>query len=205
MFTNKVVDMWGVLVLGGVIAIIIVLNEIFQSYTRTDARRQLYKLAYDRSITLGRPLIVIGDPHNGLGALLHGPAYGSGSFTIDISGCSKNICADVIERDIIVSLRAFEDNSCVIFVSCVLEYIKDADIETAISEIQRVAGSSNNIFVVTVGSTSLSSYYYSYDNNGKHLDVAARIFKSAPPNGPFKYTNFSSRDGSNSDRDGRDP
>jgi hypothetical protein len=168
-----------------VLIIILIFNEIGQSYWRNYYRGNYYKLATARALATDKPLIVIGCPHNGLGSKFHGPAYGSGNFVIDISGCTKGICKDVMERDIVDSLKVFEDNSCVIFVSCVLEYVEN--IVDAIKEIKRVAGSPDNIFIVTVGTSSWVSYYYSFNNCGKHEDVTRRVFLSAPPNGDFKY------------------
>lgn len=165
--------------------IVVIFNEIGQSYYRNYCRSYYYKMAANHALKIDKPLIVIGDPHNGLGAKFHGPAYGPGNFTIDISGCSKGICEDVMERDIVDSLKVFEDGSCVVFVSCVLEYVEKID--EAIKEIKRVAGSSDNIFIVTVGTSSYSSYYYSYSNGGKHQDKPLRVFISAPPEGEFKY------------------
>jgi hypothetical protein len=169
-----------------IVAIIIVMfNELGQSYYRNYCRSYYYKIAVKRALELDKPLIVIGDPHNGLGAKIHGPAYGAGNFTIDISGCSKGICPDVMERDIVDSLNVFNDDSCVIFISCVLEYVEKID--DAIKEIKRVSGSSDNIFVVTVGTSSIVTYFYSYNNGGKHHDKPLRVFMSAPPVGDFSY------------------
>jgi hypothetical protein len=165
--------------------IIIIFNEIGQSYYRNYRRSYYYKMAAKHALKIDKPLIVIGCPHNGLGAKFHGYAYGPGNFTIDISGCSKGVCEDVIERDIVDSLKTFEDNSCVVFVSCVLEYVEKID--EAIKEINRVAGDQKNIFIVTVGTSSLISYYYSYSNGEKHKDIPLRVFLSAPPTGVFKY------------------
>lgn len=168
-----------------VILIILIFNEIGQSFYRNYYRGYYYRLAVDKALKIDKPLIVVGCPHNGTDSKLHGPAYGSGNFMIDISGCSKNICQDVMERDIVDSLKVFEDDSCVIFISCVLEYV--TNIKEAIKEIKRVAGSLDNIFVVTVGTSSWASYYYTNNNGGKHKDVPRRVFINSPPNGDFEY------------------
>lgn len=174
---------------GLIVLALLITNEICQSFYRNYRRGLLYKLAYARALNQNRPLIVIGDPHNGVGSWVHGPAYGAGSLVIDISGCLSNEC-NVIKQDIISGLAEFESNSCVIFVSCVLEYLEDSHIERALSEINRVAGSFNNIFVVTVGSASLSAYYYQSSNGGAHTDMSRRVFATAPPHGEFAYRNF---------------
>jgi hypothetical protein len=165
--------------------IIVIFNEIGQSFYRNYRRKYYYKIAESHALKMDKPLIVVGCPHNGIGSTLHGPAYGPGNFTIDISGCSKGLCEDVIEQDIVDGLKEFEDNSCVVFISCVLEYVENID--EAIKEINRVAGDQTNVFVVTVGTSSLSAYYYESNNNGKHTDIPLRAFLSAPPEGDFKY------------------
>jgi hypothetical protein len=167
--------------------IVVIFNELGQSYYRNYCRSYYYKMAAKHALKIGKPLIVLGCPHNGLEAKLHGPAYGPGNFTIDISGCTKGICEDVMERSALKSFKAFLDNSCVVFISCVLEYLEENEIKQTIQEIERVAGDQKNIFVVTVGTSSLSAYYYTSNNNGKHKDIAHRVFMSSPPEGPFKY------------------
>jgi hypothetical protein len=174
----------GILVIGIIIAIV---NEISQSFYRNYCRGHYYKLAVARALKVNKPLIVLGCPHNGLGSRFHGPAYGSGNFVIDVSGCTKGICEDVIERSALKSFKAFESNSCVVFVSCVLEYVDKNEITQTIEEIKRVAGCEKNIFVVTVGTSSISSYYYTSNNNGKHRDRTYRVFLNAPPHGDFEY------------------
>lgn len=182
-------------VIGFILIILILLigNEVGQSYYRNYYRGHYYKLAAAKALELDKPLIVVGDPHNGKGSNFHGPAYGSGNFVIDISGCTKGICQDVIERNALDSFKIFEDNSCVIFVSCVLEYIDQKDIDATIKEMQRVAGSNDNIFVVTVGAFSWVSYFYLSDKTQKHRDVPQRIFITAPPEGGFKYQEFTQK------------
>jgi len=50
------------------------------------------------------------------------------------------------------------DNSAVVFVSCVLEYV--TDIKAALREISRIAGSADNVFVVTVQPWTLTARLY---------------------------------------------
>lgn len=166
--------------------ILILLNELAQSFYRNYYRYKYYQEAVARSLKINKPLIVIGDPHNGIGSKMHGPAYGTGNYIIDISGCSAGICP-TIEQDMTQALKSFDDNSCVIFVSCVLEYLEKNQIKEAIQQLKRVAGSLDNLFVVTVGTSSYSSYFYSYGNRGKKRDRSQRVFLSAPPEGDFNY------------------
>ena len=50
------------------------------------------------------------------------------------------------------------DDSAVVFVSCVLEYVTDLD--AALREIARIAGSADNVFVVTVQPWTLTARLY---------------------------------------------
>lgn len=166
-----------------VIVIIILLNEISQTFYRNYNRGIYYKKALDKSLETKKPLIVIGCPHNHLYRNLHREAYGPGNFTIDKNGCSKGICKDIIERDLLKSLRIFEDNSCIIFINCFLEY--ENNIEEVIKEIKRVSGSIDNIFTVIIGTSSIASYY-SLPNISQDKDIK-QVFIKVPPEGNFEY------------------
>jgi hypothetical protein len=73
--------------------------------------------------------VVVGAPDGGMTS-----GYGCGDITVDIvpSYCPGYVQADVTKR------LPFADNSCVVFCSCVLEYVGDVD--AALREIQRVSG-----------------------------------------------------------------
>ena len=72
-------------------------------------------------------------------------------------GCPKcqNVAAVDITRGPIAGLA---DDSAVVFVSCVLEYV--ADLQAARRELLRIAGTIDNIFLVTVQPWSLTSRLY---------------------------------------------
>jgi hypothetical protein len=102
--------------------------------------------------------LVVGDPYNGIGSRFYNnfiEGYGCGNITIDLTGCP--MCPNGVKSDIYSYLKEQDDNSMVIFISCVLEYVDNID--DVIKEIYRVA--SNNIFIVTVNEYSLSAYFYS--------------------------------------------
>jgi hypothetical protein len=119
-------------------------------------RRAAFELAVQRAAALDRRLVVIGDPDAGMHTRLM-RAYGCGDVCVDMNGCPKcpmTIVADITKGPIPDVL----DNSAVVFVSCVLEYVTDVD--AALREIARIAGSADNVFVVTVQPWTLTARLY---------------------------------------------
>lgn len=163
--------------------IIIALYEILHQCYRQYERKNLFKLAKQRSIELSKPLVVIGDPTNGGGSKLWGKTYSGGDYCIDLTGCPNEKQSINIKGDVVQSLREnFKDNSSVIYVSCVLEYVEN--IEECISELKRVAG--DNMFIVTVSPYCLMSRFY-FMKLGD-VSLSKNIIYSAPPYSYFKYT-----------------
>lgn len=97
--------------------------------------------------TLGRPLVVVGAPDAGPTG-----GYGCGDVTIDLarSACPGYRRADVTER------LPFENDSVVVLVSCVLEYVEDLD--AALAELRRVSG--GWLYVVRVEPWTLTAHLY---------------------------------------------
>ena len=148
--------------------IILLLNELFQGIYRQKQRNNIYKMAEARSKEINKPLVVIGDPHNGYGSKFYNKfmvGYGCGDVTIDLTGCPQ--CPNGVKMDIYEYLKTQDDNSQVIFISCVLEYIDN--IEDVVKELYRVAGK-DNLFIVTVKKLSLAAHIYQESNYGaKHI------------------------------------
>ena len=120
--------------------------ELIGAHQRFANRQDIFALAQRRAVALGRPLVVIGDPHGGAHTRLI-PAYGCGDLTIDLSGCPS--CPNGVMADITAGpVSAVANDSSVVYVSCVLEYVSDPD--AAWREILRMAGSPDNVFVVGV-------------------------------------------------------
>ena len=92
-------------------------------------RATVYQQALAYAHEVGRPLVVIGAPDGGITA-----GYGCGDVTVDLEASS---CPVVIKADITKPLP-FADDSVVVFVSCVLEYVDD--VNAALAQIQRVSG-----------------------------------------------------------------
>ncbi len=123
---------------------------------RWEARRRTYDLAARRAAALHRPLVVIGDPDAGVHTRLY-RAYGCGDLCVDIHGCPR--CKVVQIADITAGpVAGIADNSVVVFVSCVIEYVLDAP--AAARELRRMAGDPANLFTVSVQPWTLTAAVY---------------------------------------------
>jgi len=114
---------------------------------RRTLRSITFDLAKAEAIRLGRPLVVIGAPDGGVTS-----GYGCGDVTVDIqaSACPVSIQADITKR------IPLPDDSAVVFVSCVLEYV--GDYEAAMRELCRVSG--GHLHVVRVEPWTLTAFLY---------------------------------------------
>ena len=119
-------------------------------------RSVAFASAMERAIALNRRLVVIGDPDAGFHTRL-ARAYGCGDICVDLNGCPKcpmTVIADITKGPI----PELAPDSAVVFVSCVLEYVGDLD--AALREIARIAGSPDNVFVVNVQPWTLTARLY---------------------------------------------
>jgi hypothetical protein len=139
------------LLLGGAMA-----AESGLAVRRFEARRRAYQAAVRRASEAGRPLIVVGDPDAGTHTRLV-RAYGCGDLCIDLRGCPR--CEVMKAADLTQGpVAGIADDSAVVYVSCVLEYV--ADPEAALRELRRMAGSPDNLFLVFVEPWSLTAALY---------------------------------------------
>lgn len=123
---------------------------------RWQRRRTSFAAAARRALDLGRPLVVVGDPHAGAHTSLM-PAYGCGDLCIDLRGCPR--CESYRAADITRGpIAGIADDSAVVFVSCVFEYVDN--LEAARREILRIAGDPANVFAVTVQPWTLTAALY---------------------------------------------
>lgn len=106
---------------------------------RKRRRVVLYERAQRLARQLNRPLVVIGAPDRGP---TRGPGYGDLTIDIGTSDAPNFLQADICQPLPIAS------DSVVVYVSCVLEYVRCKD--TAWAELLRIAGSRTRIFNVTV-------------------------------------------------------
>lgn len=99
-------------------------------FRRRHRRVTVFAQAQARALKLGRTLVVVGSPDGGVTS-----GYGCGDVTVDVNGstqCPRTLKADVTKK------LPFDNNSVVVFVSCVLEYV--ADVNAAACELLRVSG-----------------------------------------------------------------
>lgn len=129
--------------------------ELAAAFIRHNERTAAFQAANQRAATLGRKLVVIGDPDAGFHTRLM-RAYGCGDVCVDLNGCPR--CPVTIVADITGKVTEIADDSAVVFVSCVLEYV--GDMPAALTELMRMAGSRENVFLVTVQPWTFTSRLY---------------------------------------------
>lgn len=118
-------------------------------------RSLAFRTAAERAEALGRRLVVIGDPDAGFHTRLM-RAYGCGDVCVDMNGCPR--CPVTVVADISKKIPGVDDDSAVVFIACVLEYV--ADLNAALAEVLRIAGSHDNIFLVFVQPWTLTARLY---------------------------------------------
>lgn len=134
----------------------LLLAETQAALTRLDERARLFLQAAERARTLGRPLIVVGNPDGGM-ATRFIRTYGCGDMCVDLKGCP--LCPVTRVADITQGpLEGVGDDSAVVYVSCVLEYV--GDLQAALMELARIAGSPRNLYIATVQPWTLTSVLY---------------------------------------------
>ena len=151
MITMMRVQTFARLALGGAL-----LAEGGMALRRFEHRRRAFAAAARRAAELGRPLVVVGDPDAGAHTRLM-RAYDCGDLCIDLHGCPR--CQVMQAADLTQGpIEGVADDSTVVYVSCVLEYVSDP--EAALRELQRMAGSPDNLFLVFVEPWTLTAALY---------------------------------------------
>ncbi len=132
------------------------LAEGSMAQRRFEARRRGFEAATRRAAALERPLVVVGDPDAGAHTRMV-RAYECGDLCLDLKGCPR--CRVMQVADLTAGpVPGVADDSVVVFVSCVLEYVTDP--VAAVAELQRMAGSPENLFLVFVEPWSLTASLY---------------------------------------------
>lgn len=160
--------------------ICIVLYELLSVYVfRAFRRRQIFNLATQKAIELGLPLVVIGDPATDNYSLSRYD-YGCGDLCVDIAGCPK--CHNSITHDINKPFNNISDNSCVVFISCTLEYVNN--IGAVVAELNRISG--NNLYVVNIEPFTIKSLFFT--NTGyTQFSRKWRVINAPPLYNNIKY------------------
>ena len=153
----------------------LVLYELFIVLIwRKRRRKKIYKLALQRTKKTGKRLFIIGDPNNDNKSIDGKADYGCGDICIDKeTGC--DICPNGIKDSIENFLPKLPDNSYVVFVSCVLEYVDN--FEMVKKELFRVSG--GDLFIVNIEPYTLKTTFFPNLGYGKFK--RKRIIYSAPP------------------------
>lgn len=114
---------------------------------RKSNRYAIYNEAKARALELNRPLVVVGAPDGGS---TWSPC---GDITLDIA--PSTACPNVVVADI-TKMTPFADNSVVVMITCVLEYV--SDFSAAYQELQRISG--GELYVCRVEPWTLTGYFY---------------------------------------------
>jgi len=137
-----------------IIVAVVIVYEVLCSFQRQHLRSEVYKCAYERAEETGKPLLVVGDPHNGIGSGIHGAAYGCGDLCFDLTGCPQ--CPSARKNALPRGMEDLPDDSHVIFISYVLEYVDDYD--ESVQELKRIGG--DDIYLLRVQPWCLTALLY---------------------------------------------
>ncbi len=140
--------------------IIIAVYETFICFLRKVKRRRIYQMAYARSKETGLPLLVVGDPYNGIASKSTGADYGCGDVCLDLTGCPG--CASrhvkILKGSMEELLPVIDLSKYIVYISCVLEYVNDLPV--FLESLKQVR--KGNLFIVNVERYSLVAYIYPY-------------------------------------------
>jgi len=125
------------------------------SLSRDMRRRQAFRRAQHAAHALHKPLVVVGDPHQGGFNSVFGASYGCGNVCLDLTGCPR--CAGGSSEDLLTFFSRQPSHSMVVFESCVMESIPAAQRARITREMRRVAASLNT---VRIGPTLLMRLLY---------------------------------------------
>jgi hypothetical protein len=140
----------------------------------------MFVKAKKRKEETGKPLLVVGEPGNGAWNKTFGHAYGCGDLCLDISGCHS--CKNSVAAPLEEQIRKMKTNSCVIYVSCTLEYMRSVShLREVEHHLQRVSG--GDLFIVHIQPYSLISFVYEPRQIPKW-----RIFKAPPYSKKIRYS-----------------
>lgn len=120
-------------------------------------------------------IFVIGDPHNDNKSVDGKADYGCGDICLDKeTGC--DLCPVGVKDSLENFLPKLADNSYVIFVSCVLEYVDN--FQEVTKELMRVSG--GDLFIVNLEPNTLKTRFFPNLGYGGKFR-RKRIIYSAPP------------------------
>jgi hypothetical protein len=156
-----------------IFVILLIIYESVICIKRKLNRRYVFNLAKKRSNKIGLPLLVIGDPYNGIASIITGIDYECGDLCIDLTGCMK--CKNALQGKLEDLIKQIDINKYVVYISCVLEYLEDLPL--IISYLKDM--DPNNLFIVTVEWYCIMSRFYPYFLTQE--EPAKYIIYKAPP------------------------
>ena len=116
---------------------------ILFTIVRQYKRKKNFKNAEEDSKKFNLPLMVVGDPDGGWFCRHFGRTYNCGDLCVDLKGCPN--CKNSIQDNILNVLKDKDDNSYIIFESCVLEYVNDDEYQEIVKEMNRVGKKVYNV------------------------------------------------------------
>lgn len=144
MFQNKVLN---------ILLFVVVYELILMNMLRKLNRRRTYRLAKQRSVETGKPLMVIGAPGEGLANRITGQDYDCGDICLDIAGCKK--CNNGVKISLEEAVERYDLSKYVVFISCTLEYVDMPFVDKYLRALNPL-----DLFVVNIGKHTLSAYIY---------------------------------------------
>lgn len=159
----------------GITAFVLFMYELYIIlFYRKSRRKRIYNLAVQRAKETGKRLFIIGDPNNDNKSIDGKADYGCGDICLDKeTGC--DICPNGVKDSLENYLPKLADNSYVVFVSCVLEYVDN--FEMVKKELKRVSG--GDLYIVHIEPYTLKTQLFPNLGYGKFK--RKRIIYSAPP------------------------
>ena len=161
---------------------VILLYEFAVGIRRKLNRRKIFTMAKERSRVSGLPLLVIGDPYNGVMSVSTGPDYGCGNLCIDLTGCPRCPRGKKGYLENVLPAMGGELSNYIVYISCTLEYVDNLPkILTYLINVPY-----DNIFIVNIEWYCLTSYLYPYFLTNEQ--PPKYVIYQCPPSKPiFKY------------------
>lgn len=145
-------------------------------------RKKIYALALARAKDTGKRLFIIGDPNNDNTSIDGKADYGCGDLCLDKeTGC--DICPNGVKDSLENYLPKLADNSYVIFISVVLEYVDN--FEMVKKELFRVSG--GDLFIVTLEPYTLKTTLFPNLGYGEKFKRKRIIYCTPPYSKDIQY------------------
>lgn len=155
-------------------------------YAYTHRKNHMYTRALTMSKTMNKPLMVVGDPRTGTArntatVIAEMDRYGYGDVCVDLTGCPFAPPSTRKHKgDLLQFLNELGDDTHVIFISEVLEYLDNIDV--VINALYRVSG--GHLYIVKCGLWYPQTYP---DKSGRRFHMKQRITHAPPYHDRIRY------------------